>query len=181
MKTEPESKTSDEAHSIRSEMVGTVARALLALVPLLAAIVCFVLFGLPHIPGFRINNDIVFYGVVVDEEGKPLSHAEVTGIVTLTSGVFNDKQTSTSHFVRTDKEGKFTLSGLYGDRLRVLIEKDGYDGAPAATLVSYSEMDSNRHVPDASKPVVIRLKKAPEPPPLSLPDEVQNPQEFESM
>ena len=97
---------------------------------------------------------ISFYGKVVDEDGNPISDANVEFVWQALSGT--PKVTTTS-----DEQGLFRLEGKVGKLLGVYLEKEGY-------YVSRREQNSfdygspsahNFHVADPSSPVVFQLRK----------------------
>ncbi len=66
-----------------------------------------------------------FYGRVVDQHGKPVAGATITGTLMQIQGV--DVGTKKDFYTReTDKDGNFEFTGLHGWQLGVVVKKVGY-------------------------------------------------------
>jgi hypothetical protein len=99
------------------------------------------------------NRSLDFYGVVVDQSGNPVPNVLVTAkvgtYVSFSEGGGEDYTT------RTDRQGRFSFTGIYGAGVGFLLELKGYEfdqRQPGSTRQS-------DYVPDPSKPVVLRLRK----------------------
>ena len=58
------------------------------------------------------------YGLVVDNERQPLASAEI---------ILQDTATSRNYRVKTDKNGRYVISGLPHGHYRVTVKKEGYE------------------------------------------------------
>jgi len=100
---------------------------------------------------------IVFYGRLVDQFGAPVPDAEITGSIIVDNGAIQGTRRLTTV---SDVNGRFQLSGGKGESLGVMPRKLGYGLAAAATEFKYSHFyPESRHIPDASKPVVLKMWK----------------------
>ena len=70
------------------------------------------------------SKSLDFYGRAIDQNGQPVVGAKVTGNVMTTVGFQGTKETP--HVTETDRNGDFKFSGLRGESLGVLAEKEGY-------------------------------------------------------
>jgi hypothetical protein len=71
------------------------------------------------------GKSLDFYGRVIDQYGKPVSGAAITGYVMKTEGFQGTSETP--HIVSTDGEGNFQFTGLRGQSLGIKAEKNGYE------------------------------------------------------
>jgi hypothetical protein len=104
------------------------------------------------------DEDVVFYGKAVDQFGSPVASATVAGSVQVNNGtrVGADKIS-----LLTDDNGLFTISGYKGKALGINISKPGYVMATTNTRFVYSLLwsESERHNPEESNPVVVKMWK----------------------
>jgi hypothetical protein len=104
------------------------------------------------------NEDIMFNGRVVDQFASPVPGAIVSATVQVNDGarVGADKISLT-----TDANGFFTVSGYKGKTLGLWVTKPGYVMAMTNTSFVYSLLwpTSQRYVPDANNPTVIKMWK----------------------
>jgi len=104
------------------------------------------------------NEDVVLYGRVIDQFDAPVASAKVTGTIQVNNGtrVGSDKISMT-----TDGNGLFTISGYKGKALGVWVSKAGYVMATTNTRFVYSLLwpASERYIPDANNPTVIKMWK----------------------
>lgn len=105
-----------------------------------------------------VENDvpIFFYGRLEDQGSRPVADAEIDGAI-----IFHDgTSTATNHYMtRSDANGLFQLTGGLGESVQVMPRKQGYALASTNTFAFYgdSRPDSERHHPDPSQPVIIRM------------------------
>jgi hypothetical protein len=104
------------------------------------------------------NRDIFFRGLAVDQFGAPVTGATVSGTIQVNNGtrVGTDRMSTT-----TDENGFFTINGYKGENLGVWVTKPGYVMATTSTHFVYSFLwpKSERYVPDAGNPTVIKMWK----------------------
>jgi hypothetical protein len=106
------------------------------------------------------NHSLDFYGVVIDQWGNPVPNVLVTAkvgtYVSFSEGGGEDSTT------KTDRQGRFSFTGLRGAGVGYLLELKGYeyDQRQASTT------RPNDYVPDPSKPVVFKIRKLLDPVPL---------------
>jgi hypothetical protein len=104
------------------------------------------------------DNEVVFYGRVIDQFGSPVPDATVSGIVQVNNGtrVGTDRMSTT-----TDGNGLFTISGYKGKNLGIQVAQSGYIMATTNTSFIYSYLwpESQRYVPDSSNPTIIKMWK----------------------
>ena len=110
--------------------------------------------------GLAALNDeqVVFYGCVSDQFGRPVNGATVS----CTIHVNNGTRVGTERFsLRTDAKGTFTVSGYKGKTLGIALVKEGYVMATVETSFVYSHLwpRSEQHVPNPNKPVVLKMWK----------------------
>jgi hypothetical protein len=100
------------------------------------------------------RTPIEFYGWVVDEDTNPVADAQVDFDCNDTSA----EGTSFYH-TRSDAKGLFTIKGIQGMLLGVKVNKEGYYAyLPHGDNFYYAGRGQN-FVPDATNPVIFRLKK----------------------
>jgi len=110
--------------------------------------------------GLAALNDeqVVFYGTVVDQFGAPVPAAAVAASIRVNNGtrVGVDRIS-----LATDANGLFTITGYRGETLGVWATKEGYVMATASTSFVYSLLwpEAQRHNPDPNKPVLIKMWK----------------------
>ncbi len=68
--------------------------------------------------GFSQYREYHLFGIVVDTESNPLAGVDI---------FLQDLNTSRNYRVKTDKSGKYVLSGLPHGRYQVTVKKDGYE------------------------------------------------------
>ena len=104
------------------------------------------------------EENIVLFGRVIDQFDAPVASATVTGTIQVNNGtrVGNDKISMT-----TDGNGLFSISGYKGKALGISVSKPGYVMATTNTHFIYSLLwpASERYVPDAGNPTVIKMWK----------------------
>lgn len=114
-----------------------------------------------------MRTPIDFYGVVLDQDGNPVSSAKVS------ASVLDNMLKGTPISEITDASGKFTIKSN-GISLHVRVSKSGYyyvekEGAlkPSSQGFDFG-VDSGRgiHQPDPASPTVFHLRKAGTPVPL---------------
>ncbi|MGB9893940.1 MAG: carboxypeptidase-like regulatory domain-containing protein, partial [Candidatus Saccharicenans sp.] len=76
------------------------------------------LFFLVSFAGFAQYREYHLLGMVVDTNNNPLSGVDIT---------LQDLATSRNYRVKTDKNGKYVLSGLPHGHYQVTVKKDGYE------------------------------------------------------
>jgi hypothetical protein len=110
-------------------------------------------------PDFEWKMPIVFYGKVVDENGKAVPEAKIAFMWTDMSA----KGSSTTD-TRSNSSGLFELSGVRGKLLQVRATKEGYYSSEDNPLgFEYAAFfEPHYHQPDSNNPVVFRLRKAGE-------------------
>ena len=102
----------------------------------------------------RWRTPIEFYGKVVDENTNPVAGAQVNFDCNDTSA----EGTSFYH-TQSDANGLFSIRGIRGMLLGVKVNKEGYyPYLPFGDNFYYAGRNQN-FVPNASSPVVFRLKK----------------------
>lgn len=107
-------------------------------------------------PEYEGKQPINFYGKVVDENDSPVEGASVDFKWTDLS------PTGTSEYrTVSDSAGLFSMLNQRGKRLSVTASKAGYYTAAGARLASfeYANPAEGLFTPDASQPVVFRLRK----------------------
>jgi hypothetical protein len=116
----------------------------------------------------KLDVPIVFYGVVTDDGGAPVSNAQVQvhyAHFALNYGGGIDTKEET-----TDEAGRFTVSGIRGRELYLnKIYRLGYEFTYTGSTFPYSGSPPDKiHVPDKNNPVRFTLRKK-NPPTLVLP------------
>lgn len=114
------------------------------------------------IAGF--HTPILFYGRVVDQHGAPVAQAEVK--LTANDDAFGNR---VSEYTRqSDTEGNFSIEGIVGLTLYVVVSKPGYRRIPrtnsrivtSSALFDYGIKESvHLNLPDKNAPVVFTLHK----------------------
>jgi len=104
------------------------------------------------------DEDIVFYGKVLDQFGSPVGNAKVAGSVQVNNGT---REGVDKCSLVTDGNGLFTISGYKGKTLGIWITKNGYVMATTKTSFVYSHLwpEAEQHNPDPNNPVVIKMRK----------------------
>jgi hypothetical protein len=106
-------------------------------------------------PQFEWKTAIAFYGVVIDQNAKPVPSAKVIL-------AWNDVDGSHEKRLETTVDGAFELTNVKGKRLSVHVEKIGYvsSGPEANQSFEYAAFyEPNFHVPKKDEPVRFRLWK----------------------
>jgi hypothetical protein len=103
---------------------------------------------------------IEFFGKVVDENGNPVSGASVN----FHWVEFPDENGNRSTNTESDAEGLFSLRGVCGPILTVLVSKEGY--YPRRGGAHYGPLAAESFSPDPKDPVVFVLRKKGTPEPL---------------
>ena len=104
------------------------------------------------------DEEVVFYGRVVDQFDAPVANATVAGSVQVNNGT----RVGVDRFsLTTDANGMFTINGYKGKTLGIWVTKDGYVMATTATSFVYSHLwpEDQRHNPDPNNPAVIKMWK----------------------
>jgi hypothetical protein len=110
------------------------------------------------------DREIRFYGRVLDEHDHPLAGVGVSGTVIYNNGSEQGvRNVSTS----TNADGLFTISGVNGRTLGIDLAKEGY-GFRGAGPFQFSQLfpTSERHEPDAARPVILKMWSLTEAQPL---------------
>ena len=104
------------------------------------------------------HKEIVFYGVLTDQFGNPVTGATVTGKVSVNNGLREGVDTISG---TSGSDGRFTLGGTKGESLVISVVKPGYvmSTDQVTFIYSYIWAPSERHVPDVSHPVDVRMWK----------------------
>lgn len=113
---------------------------------------------------YEYKMPISFYGLVVDDSGAPIHDANIELAWSDTSGGKSTTQ-------KSDTKGLFSLIGVTGKALSVIVEKKGYErylekGKNQYGFEYASYSDEKYHVPNPAKPVVFILRKKREAEPL---------------
>jgi hypothetical protein len=104
------------------------------------------------------NQDIVFYGKVIDRDGNPLTgvsvKAEVLYHSSTAEGVANVVAAS-------DSRGYFVINGIKGEGVSIYLNLPGYENENYRNIFWYTELleASKRHQPDAEHPVTFVMVK----------------------
>jgi hypothetical protein len=113
----------------------------------------------------RANGTINFWGIVVDEDGRPLPGVEIQVFcntrVRSYEGDISDSM-AMLNLVST-KDGRFSLTNYNGALISVLaVKKAGYAYLPAEETFAYVPWPKlHIFVPNQDKPVVFRMKRSP--------------------
>ena len=113
------------------------------------------------------NDDVLFYGLVLDEEGHPIEGAKLRSqILQFPQNYENRHQDARSRsfelVTTSDSDGLFTISGYRAMSLVFYdVIKDGYvrDGWPPDRGFYFGSRFPSRHVADPDNPVVFRMKR----------------------
>jgi hypothetical protein len=112
-------------------------------------------------PKFEWKMPINFYGKVVDQSNQPVGGVEIVFQWTDLSDNGTTEQT-----VLSSDDGRFNLTSVTGKNLGIIrMFKEGYYRVRQGTQANFEYaafFEPNYHQPDASKPVVYRLRKAGE-------------------
>jgi hypothetical protein len=109
----------------------------------------------------EMNVSIAFWGVVVDQDNRPVGDAKVLGHVRIwgEAGGSNSLTAFPKLEARTGPDGRFDLQGLVGDCLTIeAIDKEGYELSRQARR-SYLYNGPTYFTPSAQNPVVFKLWK----------------------
>lgn len=100
---------------------------------------------------------IEFYGKVLDQFGKPVAGAEVELNWTTVIGPIPDPKKT----MRTDSNGRFTVTDIQGKGITIAVSKDGYESeSDWIQSFEYAEFYKNDfYVPDPNNPVLFHLHK----------------------
>jgi len=114
-------------------------------------------------PVFEAKTPIEFYGKVVDQNGEPVSGAQVDMNWTVVGGN-NSKQ------LKTRNDGLFELTGVEGKFLSLFIYQQGYlPGKQSHGGYEYGDFSNQFfHIPDPNNPVVFTLWKLGDSEPMYL-------------
>lgn len=104
------------------------------------------------------QEDIEFFGKVIDQYGSPLPDVKVTASVIYNSGEKSGVQEART---TTDAEGVFSFTGMKGRTFDYHLEKAGYQTMPVRDAFDYTELvpEEKRHHPDPRNPVVLKMWK----------------------
>ena len=107
-------------------------------------------------PEWRWRRPIDFWGLVLDQQGHPVSGARVDLSWTDRSPAGNSSETRT-----TDPSGRVHLNGKTGAVLTVRASSDGFHNTgDSHRILNYAEpWDPQFHRPDPDRPVVLRLRR----------------------
>lgn len=118
-------------------------------------------------PGTSSDTAIIFYGKVIDQNGRPVAGAKITAgreFFSTNSVRFIGVETVKAE---ADDDGNFVLTGLLVKRLYIRsIEKRCYEAPRAVYEKSYSYDEGSKDplfTPDRGKPVVFTLEKKCDP------------------
>lgn len=76
-------------------------------------------------PSFQWKTPIQFYGRVLDEQDQPVSDAKVEYFWNGIEEKYGDDGVG-RETMRSDSQGMFTIKGIHGKVLKLLVRKDGY-------------------------------------------------------
>lgn len=102
------------------------------------------------------NNPFDFYGVVLDQAGKPVAGAKV---VVLVQGELGSKQGSTEHDLQSDQDGRFKLEGVHSFGVIVTVSKDGYLTLPDKHNGPWFWIIRDGTMPSKDNPAIFPLQK----------------------
>lgn len=111
------------------------------------------------------HKPIRFYGIVVDQENRPVPAVQVRATVIYNTGaVGGTAETQTT----TDASGYFSVENISGRTLGIGLEKPGYEYGGGMGPFQYSELvnEGERHHPNKQNPVVFHIWKLQGPEPL---------------
>jgi hypothetical protein len=105
------------------------------------------------------NVPIKFYGQVLDQFDKPVVNADVYCSIDFTPLIMWSKRNKDFH-LKTDKDGRFYISGRGNEVMIGKIECKGYrTRVHFKGSYSYNSRSRNTHIPDPKHPVVFTLSK----------------------
>ncbi len=102
-----------------------------------------------------VNRTIEFYGKAVDENGVPLSGANVYfGCI-----IYPENHFATN--VLTDAQGMFSFGSVMGAILNVQVSKTGYEEVQGTNQnrFTYYSPTGGGFTPDSNNPVIFHLRK----------------------
>ena len=104
------------------------------------------------------DEEVVFYGKVIDQFGAPVANATVAGGIQVNNGT---REGTDKISLATDANGAFTIRGYKGKALGINVRKTGYVMATTNTRFVYSLLwsDAERYNPDPNSPAVIKMWK----------------------
>lgn len=112
-------------------------------------------------PKFEWKMPINFYGKIIDQSNQPVGGVEIVFQWTDLSNNGTTEQT-----VLSSADGRFSLIAVTGKNLGIIrMFKEGYYRVRQGTQANFEYaafFEPHYHQPDASKPVVFRLRKAGE-------------------
>jgi hypothetical protein len=112
------------------------------------------------------DDEIEFYGRVVDQKGAAVPDALVSAAVQINNGV----RVGTDRFsVQSDQGGNFTIAGRQGKSLALGVSKAGYVMVATNSYFIFSHLwsESERHKPNPNEPTILRMHRLLGPQPLS--------------
>jgi hypothetical protein len=111
------------------------------------------------------HKPIEFFGLVLDQDNKPVSDVEVYGSIIYNTGAAGGTAHQQS---KTDNRGRFYIGNVMGRTLSVGLAKEGYKYGGDQPQFHYTGFvsEKERHHPDREKPVVFRIWKLQGPEPL---------------
>lgn len=115
---------------------------------------------LQRTPFGSINHVAInFYGQALDQDGKPVADALVSGGLRRNYGFSGESGRTVQ--TRTDDKGFFKFEGLKGESLGIRVTKTGYRQAMTKTHFIYSHFwpPEQRHVANANAPTIFRMWK----------------------
>jgi hypothetical protein len=104
-----------------------------------------------------LNTPIAFYGKVVDQNGHPVSDADVAFVA-----VDKFAQSGSQYSTRSNKDGFFNITGIRGGGLMASVRKQGYYHIHNASNQSFDYgmgQDSHKAPPTQAKPAIFVLRK----------------------
>jgi len=104
------------------------------------------------------DEDVLFYGKVVDQFGTPVANANVAGSIQVNNG---EREGNDKISLITDANGMFTIGGYKGKALGINVRKAGYLMATTNTRFVYSRLwsEAEQHNPDPNNATVIKMWK----------------------
>ena len=110
--------------------------------------------------GLALLNDqeIQFFGKAVDQNGQPVSSADVFGSIIVKNGT---TQAVKKVQAATDAQGLFQFMNETGRDLAIVVRKSGYAMSTTNTVFIFSFIwpASQRHHPDSKNPVIFKMWK----------------------
>lgn len=100
------------------------------------------------------GTPITFYGLVLDQHDRPVPTARV--VYASVGGSFEGERETFS-----DAQGKFSITGIHGKRLRIIVSHPGYyDFDQTHSYYVYAGNDQGPDFkPDPARPEIFRLRK----------------------